>query len=640
MSVIPIVEHDRATPTPEQCAAVDRLAVELIRDNPALAVPEGFRPLVPETLDDMATLHLDDFSEIPLLDQSQEVWHLQQRARLRAGDGDFVVCSAPAVDGYEEYCRDYLGLGSPRWLDPPPSRAGPSGLALACWTDRATRRKIIHELRCGELLALHPHMGTFAVWELAALLQRASRQPVRVIAPPPGVTRWVNNKIAFADTVTRLFGPQMRPRMVAVANFATLSQRVAELAEDARVLVIKLPDSAGGRGNVVIDATLLRGKSLLAICKMLEHLIRPLCWDRRNPLLVGCWETDVIGTPSVQLWIPPRLQGPPMVEGIFAQVLVNCEGTFQGSCKADLPGPLGQEIVTRSWLLAELFQRLGYVGRCSFDLILVGDDLGSCRLEFIECNGRWGGTSGPMTLMNRLFGDWTAQPYASSQDHLEGLNRLRFLDLLDGLQSDLYDRRTGRGWIILYNPVQIASSSGISFLALGSSWSESLRRARVDLPIRLRQIVTRRAETGPVSVRVEIRQVLIDRMGWPASDPRSSEPSWPVVDDRRDRLDCRDNLGIDRQQAPIRDCPPVFLRDRLRGHHDRSVTGLLGMTDMRDAADLAIANPPSIDPVERVVPDGRGEGNPIGEDDVELSRLIGADLGAPPCELVNPPGDD
>ena len=142
---------------------------------------------------------------------------------------------------------------------------------------------------------------------------------------------------------------------------------------------------------MVIDATLLRGKSLLAICKMLKHLIRPLCWDRRNPLLVGCWETDVIGTPSVQLWIPPRLQGPPMVEGIFAQVLVNCEGTFQGSCKADLPGPLGQEIVTRSWLLAELFQRLGYVGRCSFDLILVGDDLGSCRLEFIECNGRWGG---------------------------------------------------------------------------------------------------------------------------------------------------------------------------------------------------------------------------------------------------------
>ena len=128
MSVIPIVEHDRAAPTPEQCAAVDRLAGELARDNPSLAIPEEFRSLVPETLDDMATLHLDDFSEIPLLDQSQEVWHLQQRARLRAGDGDFVVCSAPAVDGYQEYCRDYLGLGSPRWLVP--RRRGP---ALRVW---------------------------------------------------------------------------------------------------------------------------------------------------------------------------------------------------------------------------------------------------------------------------------------------------------------------------------------------------------------------------------------------------------------------------------------------------------------------------------------------------------------------------
>ena len=64
------------------------------------------------------------------------------------------------------------------------------------------------------------------------------------------------------------------------------------------------------------------------------------------------------------------------------------------------------------------------------------------------------------------------------------------------------------------------------------------------------------------------------------------------------------------------------------------------MTDMRDAADLAVVNPPPIDPVEGVVPDGRDQGNPVSEDDVELSRLIGADLGAPPCELVNPPGDD
>ena len=70
-----------------------------------------------------------------------------------------------------------------------------------------------------------------------------------------------------------------------------------------------------------------------------------------------------MGTPSVQLWIPPRLQGPPMVEGVLAQVLVNCEGTFQGAARPIFLVRSAREIVTRSSLSAELFQRLGYVGR-------------------------------------------------------------------------------------------------------------------------------------------------------------------------------------------------------------------------------------------------------------------------------------
>ena len=72
-------------------------------------------------------------------------------------------------------------------------------------------------------------------------------------------------------------------------------------------------------------------------------------------------------------------------------------------------------MVTRSWLLAVLFQRLGYVGRCSFDLLVVGESLATARAEFLECNGRWGGTSGPMMLMNRLFGDWATRPYATME---------------------------------------------------------------------------------------------------------------------------------------------------------------------------------------------------------------------------------
>ena len=76
--------------------------------------------------------------------------------------------------------------------------------------------------------------------------------------------------------------------------------------------------------------------------------------------------------------------------------------------------------------------------------------------------------------------------------HLPGLDRLRFLDLLEGLGPDLYDRRTGRGWIIFYNPGQLASQSGIPFLTLGPTWDEAVRRANVEVPERLRRLVEER----------------------------------------------------------------------------------------------------------------------------------------------------
>ena len=76
--------------------------------------------------------------------------------------------------------------------------------------------------------------------------------------------------------------------------------------------------------------------------------------------------------------------------------------------------------------------------------------------------------------------------------HLPGLDRLRFLDLLEGLGPDLYDRRTGRGWIIFYNPGQLVSQSGIPYLTLGPTWDEAARRANVEVPERLRRLVEER----------------------------------------------------------------------------------------------------------------------------------------------------
>ena len=283
-------------------------------------------------------------------------------------------------------------------------------------------------------------MGTFAVWELAALLHAETGSPLKVVAPVPRLSRWANNKVAFAETVRRLFGAEFVPRTESAWNMAILAQRVQSLAEEAEAIGLKLPDAAGGDGNVVLQTASLRGRSLAEIQQFLKRAVAVLEWRGERELLVDIWEADVLCSPSVQLWIPPERQGTPVVEGLFVQIMEGKEGMFVGPLPAQFPAALNQEIADRCWLLARLFQRLGYVGRCLFDLILIGDDLQNCRMEFIECNGRWGGTSLPMTLMNRVFSDWMTQPFAVQVfHHIEGLNKVSFAELFDVFQDDLFD---------------------------------------------------------------------------------------------------------------------------------------------------------------------------------------------------------
>ena len=338
-------------------------------------------------------------------------------------------------------------------------------------------------------------MGTFSVWEIAALLHEETRCPLKVIAPPPGLTGWVNDKVAFTEAVSRLFGPSFVPRTESAWNLVSAAQCVKHLAEQSQAIGLKLPDAGGGAGNIVLQADQFRGRSLSAICETLRGVLPALDWQGEHELLIDSWELDVVSSPSAQLWIPPEPEGPPVVEGIFDQTTEGREGMFVGTAPAHFPPTLYQEITDRCWLLGRLFQRLGYVGRCSFDMILVGQSVDDCRIEFIECNGRWGGTSLPMTLMNRIFGDWTAQPYAVQIcHHIEGLSEsLSFQELLQNFQQDLFDVHTRRGSLILYNPGQMRSQSGIPVILLGPSWEESIRAVR-EIPERLCQLVQKRTE--------------------------------------------------------------------------------------------------------------------------------------------------
>lgn len=491
MSRTPVVPHFQPSASARSEPRVEEWAAHLLEERPELAVPDDYRHLVPEHLEDGPTLHLDDLSEIALLDRVYDVRFMLDRARLRAATGDFVASCFQTPPAYEQYCRERLGLGSPTWLEPEPL-ANQLQVAYACWEDRRVRRTLVRALRNDELLYVHPHMGTLAIWELAALLEQSSRRPIKVVAPPPAVTKWANDKLAFAETVTGLFGPAFVPPTAQAWSYGALTQRVRELAAASRVIVLKLPDSAGGGGNVVAKAERFRGRSLRAIRDDLKDLLWGIRWDGQGKLLVGSWETDVQSAPSAQLWIPPEPDQPPVVEGLYEQTFEGREGSFVGSRPVRFPSPMAQELVDRCWLLARLFQRLGYVGRCSFDMLLLGEDFEQSRLVFIECNGRWGGTSLPMTLMNRLFGDWMSQPYAARECCVAGLDCLEFPDLLDFFGPDLFDARTGKGSLVFYNPGRMQAQSGINVLALGETWEAAHRVVETEIRERLAELVARR----------------------------------------------------------------------------------------------------------------------------------------------------
>ena len=495
MNHLPIVAQHVPTPTAAERSRAEQLATELSRERPELVTPDELRDLVPQQLWEAPTLCLDDLSTIPLLDHAYDVRFMQDRARLRAGDRDLVASCTDVVEGYEQYCRDYLGLGNPTWLRPA-GGAHPLCVAAACWEDRGVRRKLIHAVRAGELFYVHPHLGNRPVWELAMLLREASRRPLQVIAPPPALAAWANDKIAFTGIVERLFGSRFVPKTEQAANFATLADRVRDLLAESRMLILKLPDSAGGAGNVVLECEPLIGHSLEAIREQLKTSLAGLAWQGERPVLISSWESPVLCSPSAQLWIPPLREGGPVVEGVYVQTLEGRDGVFVGSRPARLPAAIQQELVDRCWLLARLFQRLGYLGRCSFDLLLVGDSLDAGRLEFIECNGRWGGTSLPMTLMNRLFGNWLAQPYAAREWSAAGLGELEFSDLLSAFASDLFDARTGRGWLILYNPGRMHSHAGINAITLGRTWEEAAERLQNEFPRRLEQAIQQGRQAG------------------------------------------------------------------------------------------------------------------------------------------------
>ena len=189
-------------------------------------------------------------------------------------------------------------------------------------------------------------------------------------------------------------------------------------------------------------------------------------------------------SPSTQVWVPPEGAGPPRLDGVYEQLLEGERRVFAGSRPSTLPAAVNRRLGHAALSVAAALQALGYVGRCSFDHLVVGDPEGEPELRFVECNGRWGGTSLPMHLLDRLFPG--KRPNYRAQDFVQpALTGVSFREILERVGDAAWSRRRPGGRFIFYNVGPLAEHGKLDVVALGADRAAADRALGEELPRRL-----------------------------------------------------------------------------------------------------------------------------------------------------------
>jgi hypothetical protein len=392
-------------------------------------------------------VQIDDLSGIPLIEQLPVAAALQLRARMRAQSGDVVLSNLEPPRGYEAYNQDRLGLGHATWLQPNCEKGS-----------MTVTRDCLASTECLDVLAgllsgrggyVHPYVSFEDVWLLAQELAGRSGSKVSVVGPPPALAALVNNKCRFLDFARAAAGYYTTIPFAVANSAAALADLLRQFASRSDRLVVRLPHSAGGLGTTVVDAgSFSPEKDPLAEA---GAMLAALGWDGRTDVLVSEW-VPALTSVSTQIWIPPERLGGPVCEGVYEQRLDPTIGMqFWGAVPVQLPDEVDAELRRLSGVTCEALQLAGYVGRCSFDFLLVGERLESATPLFVECNGRWGGVSSVMSLVDRVSAPGKRLAHSFGPVVRDSLRGAEFGDILDVLEPELYELRTGVRGALLYN---------------------------------------------------------------------------------------------------------------------------------------------------------------------------------------------
>lgn len=421
------------------------IACQLLRDEPALLSSLDFGASVKQGGGKGPSLLIGDQSEIPLLTDDTDGF-LDHRMALLAQPGDIVLVRRREPD-FEHYLAQYLGISDVTFVAGNQDDARP--LALQARTSDRLLKASVNTARASGGLTIKSYLTTGHSWRLAQTIGEAADCCVHVYGPSPRVVRRANDKLWFAQLARQVIGRDATPPTMAAFGPAGAAGLVKRIAANNRQVIVKVPDSAGSAGNVRLDSAAVERMSLHALRRFLLARLRATGWDDTYPILVGVWDENVVCSPSVQLWIPAVSDAPPTVDRIFEQRVTGPAAGFVGGVPSDLPGHIQSQLRSEAVRIAAVLQQLGYFGRCSLDAVLCQDKLQPPQIHWIECNGRWGGVSIPMTASQQLTGQDPA--IAIAQEVLPAM-QMDTPALIRPLQDLLFDIGKRQVGIIVSSP--------------------------------------------------------------------------------------------------------------------------------------------------------------------------------------------
>ena len=475
---IPVVGQIEVAVSAAERAELKLLAEKRIADEPHLSSIDHFGPRVRVGVESGPALLIDDQSEIALSTTPEEGL-LEYRLALLADSNDILVLSGDRCPDFETYLSGLLGIGMLDVLiakNPNPGQKYP--MPRRCVEQEEILQHIAEVARGAGHLSIVPNVATGHLWNLARRIAEISGARIFVAAPPPRLSRRVNDKLWFAERVRELFGQEAHPPYYSAFGPAALAARVRDLSRDHQRVVIKVPNSAGSAGNLVLDSEDLRHAHLSELRWRLTRLLKPFGSGWHFPLKVEVWEGPIVSSPSIQIWIPRREEGPPVVEGLFEQIVEGDKGEFIGATRAHLPSEWREQLTRQATHLAILFQELAYFGRCSFDSVIVGGTYDKAKLYWIECNGRWGGVSIPMTFSNRLGAAVSKSEIVIVQRTKFEVTARPFRDVLSLLEDILFTPEQANEGVIPLTPAGFERGTGIHFMTIAGSLGRAKDMAR------------------------------------------------------------------------------------------------------------------------------------------------------------------